>query len=103
MYSKESKCNVFCILEIYIVNIVDYDMNISEAVNAPRFHHQWLPDVIFYEEDVLSKSTHKILSGKGYNLQEKKSIGEANCIQISSNGIIFGAADIRRDASTKAY
>ena len=86
-----------------IVNIIDYNMNISDAVHAPRFHHQWLPDTIFYENGVLSSKTFEILNDKGYLLQEKKSIGEANCIQISSNGIIFGAADSRRHASTRAY
>ena len=86
-----------------IVNIIDFDMSITQAVHAPRFHHQWLPDAIFYEEGVLSKTTLKTLEEKGYLLQKKKSIGEANCIQIPSNGIIFGAADTRRDASTKAY
>ena len=86
-----------------IVNIIDYDMNITDAVHAPRFHHQWLPDVIFYEEGTLSLSDIKILTEKGYSFHKKKSIGEANCIQISSNGIIFGAADNRRYASTRAY
>jgi gamma-glutamyltranspeptidase/glutathione hydrolase len=86
-----------------IVNIIDFDMSITQAVHAPRFHHQWLPDAIFYEEGVLSKTTLETLEEKGYLLQKKKSIGEANCIQIASNGIIFGAADTRRDASTKAY
>ena len=86
-----------------IVNIIDYGMNITEAVHSPRFHHQWLPDLVFYENGALSKATLGTLKDKGYYFQKKKSIGEANCIQISSNGIKFGAADTRRDASAKAY
>ena len=86
-----------------IVNIVDYRMSINDAVNSPRFHHQWLPDVLFYEKESISKETINQLKSKGYDLQIKKSIGEANCIQISSNGIKFGAADVRRSASAKAY
>ena len=86
-----------------IINIIDYDMSISDAVQAPRFHHQWLPDVVFYEEGAISNKTMNILKNKGYIFHRRKSIGEANCIQIPSNGIIFGAADSRREASTRAY
>ena len=86
-----------------IINIIDYDMSISDAVQAPRFHHQWLPDVVFYEEGAISNKTMNTLKNKGYTFHRRKSIGEANCIQIPSNGIIFGAADSRREASTRAY
>ncbi len=86
-----------------IINIIDYNMSISEAVSAPRFHHQWLPDVVFYEDGGLPTKTIKALKDKGYVFHKRKSIGEANCIQIPSNGVIFGAADSRRQASTKAY
>ena len=86
-----------------IINIIDYDMSISDAVQAPRFHHQWLPDVVFYEEGAISNKTMNTLKNKGYIFHRRKSIGEANCIQIPSNGIIFGAADSRREASTRAY
>ena len=86
-----------------IINIIDYDMSISDAVQAPRFHHQWLPDVVFYEEGAISNKTINVLKNKGYTFHRRKSIGEANCIQIPSNGVIFGAADSRREASTRAY
>ena len=86
-----------------IINIIDYDMSISDAVQAPRFHHQWLPDVVFYEEGAISNKTMNVLKNKGYTFHRRKSIGEANCIQIPSNGVIFGAADSRREASTRAY
>jgi len=85
------------------VNVIDFGMNIEDAVHAPRFHHQWLPDVVFYEKNKFSEETLNKLSKKGYGLSEKYSIGEANCIQIGANGIKFGAADSRRGASAMAY
>ena len=84
------------------VNVIDYGMNIQDAVDAPRFHHQWLPDVVFYEKNGFSKETLDKLSEKGYQLVERLSIGEANCIQVG-NGIIFATADRRRGASAMAY
>lgn len=86
-----------------IVNVVDFGMDIDDAVAATRFHHQWLPDAIFFESGTLSQSLKKDLRSKGYTLKEKKSIGEANCIQILERGIKFGVADSRRSASASAY
>ncbi len=86
-----------------IVNVVDFGMDIDEAVKATRFHHQWLPDAIFYESGTLSQSMKKELRERGYTLKEKGSIGEANCIQIMERNIKFGAADSRRAASASAY
>jgi gamma-glutamyltranspeptidase/glutathione hydrolase len=85
------------------VNVIDFKMNIQDAVDASRFHHQWLPDAVFYERNGFSKETLEKLSERGYHLAEKNSIGEANCIQIGSNGIKFAAADSRRGASAMAY
>ena len=85
------------------VNVIDFGMNIQDAVNAPRFHHQWLPDLIFFESDRFSSETLSNLSSKGYELSERRSIGEANCIQIGSSGIKFSAADSRRAACALAY
>ena len=85
------------------INVIDFQMNIEDAVHSPRFHHQWLPDLIFYEKNKFSDETLVELSQRGYQLVEKYSIGEANCIQITPNGIKFGAADSRRGASAMAY
>lgn len=51
-----------------IVNVVDHGMNIQEAVDAPRIHHQWLPDTVFIEPFGLSPDTEKLLAGMGYRL-----------------------------------
>ena len=85
-----------------IMNVIDFSMNIEDAVEAPRFHHQWLPDVIQLEEMRFSYETIKSLKDKGHEIQYRKSIGEANCIQVKS-GLIFGAADSRRNSSAIGY
>ncbi|RWO53480.1 gamma-glutamyltransferase [Mesorhizobium sp.] len=51
-----------------IVNVVDHGMNIQEAIDAPRIHHQWLPDTVYVEPFGLSPDTEKLLAGKGYRL-----------------------------------
>jgi gamma-glutamyltranspeptidase/glutathione hydrolase len=51
-----------------IVNVVDHDMNIQEAIDAPRIHHQWLPDTVYVEPFGLSPDTEKLLAGMGYHL-----------------------------------
>ncbi|MER9134567.1 gamma-glutamyltransferase [Mesorhizobium sp. M0768] len=51
-----------------IVNVVDHGMNIQEAIDAPRIHHQWLPDTVYIEPFGLSPDTEKLLTGMGYHL-----------------------------------
>ena len=85
-----------------IMNIVDYDMNIEDAVESPRFHHQWLPDIIQFEARGFSKETLDGLNNMGHNYDFKNSIGEANCIQIIDD-LKFGTGDSRRGGSAIAY
>ena len=51
-----------------IVNVIDHGMNIQEAIDAPRIHHQWLPDTVYIEPFGLSPDTEKMLAGMGYHL-----------------------------------
>ncbi len=80
-----------------IINIVDYGMAPQEAVDAPRFHHQWLPDVVAYERYGLSPDTAAILRSMGYKLAEQKPWGATELIEIA-NGRLYGANDSRRPA-----
>ena len=52
-----------------MINVIDYDMTLTEAVDAPRIHAQWLPDVIYYEKDSLSADTMAVLAAKGHKLE----------------------------------
>jgi gamma-glutamyltranspeptidase/glutathione hydrolase len=55
-----------------IVNLVDFQMNIQEAVDAPRIHQQWLPDVTNMERYALSPDTRKVLEGMGHRFEDSQ-------------------------------
>mgnify|MGYP001304389066 CR=1 FL=1 len=94
-----------------ILNVVDQKMSIKNAVEQSRFHHQWLPDVVYFEPLNFSKETLDELRSKGHSISNRTSIGEANCIKISTledsskvkNYIFSGAADSRRGASALGF
>ena len=79
-------------------------MDIDQAVESKRFHHQWIPPYIQIEQNSMSDNTISALMDKGHNivLRSKIGIGEANCI-LSERGYFFGAADSRRGAVAKGY
>ena len=86
-----------------ILNVVDHGMDIKEAVCAPRFHSQWLPDVVQYEPKSLIKDIKKALEIKGHKLVERGGyIGEANGIMILEEGY-FGGGDCRGETSAIGY
>ncbi len=77
-----------------VLNVIDFDMNIAEATNAPRVHHQWLPDVLYVEQG-LNGDTIKILEDIGYEVQVGRTIGVAESI-VMKGGYLYGASDPRR-------
>jgi len=80
-------------------NVVDYGMNIQEAVDAPRFHHQWQPDVIQYEPFAFSADTMAKLSTMGYTFKLYDPWGSAEAILVDpANGHFYGGADNRHPA-----
>ncbi len=85
-----------------IMNVIDFDMNIEDAVESYRFHHQWLPDMIQFESGGFSPETIQALENRGHAIKYRGSIGEANCIQVE-DGLIFGSADSRRNSSAVGY
>jgi gamma-glutamyltranspeptidase / glutathione hydrolase len=80
-----------------ILNIVDYGMAPQEAVEAPRVHHQWLPDEVAYESSCLTSDTIAALGGMGYKLVEQRPWGAVELIAVA-NGRFYGASDSRRPA-----
>jgi len=81
------------------MNVVDYGMNIREAVDAPRFHHQWQPDVIQYEPYAFSADTMAKLTAMGYRFKAYAPWGAADAILIDpATGQLSGAADDRYPA-----
>lgn len=82
-----------------ILNVHEFKMTMQEAVNAPRFHHQWLPDEIRMEPNRFEKELIKQLESKGYDINEERSpvIGIVDGILIQKDGSLEGGADPRGD------
>ena len=82
-----------------ILNVIDFGMNIQEAVDAPRFHHQWLPDSIDIEPGVFSDATQEKLTKMGYHFSLNEPWGAVEAIVIDpETGNFYGANDKRRPA-----
>jgi gamma-glutamyltranspeptidase/glutathione hydrolase len=88
-----------------ITNIVDFDMNIQQAIDAPRIHHQWLPDEIVYEPLGMSADTFRALESRGHRLVDKpRYMGDAQGIMIEEKtGVRLGASDPRNFGETVGY
>lgn len=94
-----------------ILNVVDYGMNVQEAVDAPRFHQQWLPDVTNVETFALSPDTRKILTDMGHNLGVPQPANHLAAIIVGAptlggkpvgNNRFYGANDPRRNTGLAA-
>lgn len=105
-----------------VLNVIDHGMAPQEAVDAPRIHHQWLPDEVYFEQRGLSADTQKLLQERGYKLVEQTPLGAAELIMVglpgaagvssesSGNdsavsgkvreGFIYGANDVRRPSGS---
>jgi gamma-glutamyltranspeptidase / glutathione hydrolase len=114
---------IITIVASTILNVIDHGMNIQEAVNAPRIHHQWLPDQITVEPYALSPDTARILGTMGHKIVEQTPWGAAEAIMIAPKdatgvkvtsgndaqalgkpvpGTFYGAHDDRRPAGSAA-
>ncbi|WP_273567588.1 gamma-glutamyltransferase [Maribacter halichondriae] len=77
-----------------VFNVLEFDMRIDKAIEALKIHHQWLPDQIIYEKNLLSPDTRKILEGMGHTLRERTNMGALMGITYDSEKKVFtGASD----------
>ncbi|HEV8409353.1 MAG TPA: gamma-glutamyltransferase [Gemmatimonadaceae bacterium] len=91
------------VLEV-VLNVIDFGMPIQAAVTAPRFHHQWLPDVISVEKDGLPPATVKALQAMGHAVKLNGTQGTAHCILVDGRGMRIGGVDPRdKDAGAVGY
>ncbi|MDH2069109.1 gamma-glutamyltransferase [Pantoea sp. GD03673] len=77
-----------------VVNSIDFGMNVAEATNAPRFHHQWLPDQLRVEKG-FSPDTLRLLEAKGQHVKVLPAMGSTQSIMIGPDGMLYGASDPR--------
>jgi gamma-glutamyltranspeptidase/glutathione hydrolase len=82
-----------------IINMTRFGMTPDAAVAAPRFHHQWLPDSLYLEENRFDAATIKSLKAYGHAVRERTPYGDLELIQIVPTGLMTGAGDPRRGGS----
>ena len=78
-----------------IMNVIDHGMNVAEATQAVRVHHQWLPEELWVEEG-LSPDTLRLLRAKGHSVVVKRAMGSTQSIMLAPDGLLFGASDPRQ-------
>jgi gamma-glutamyltranspeptidase/glutathione hydrolase len=79
-----------------IVNVIDHKMDMQSAVDAPKFHHQWLPDILYYEKGAFTQKQLYMLKALGYKTREREPIGRVDAIMLK-DGKLYGGADSRGD------
>lgn len=86
-----------------ILNVLEFGKTMQQAVAAPRFHHQWLPDEVFAEKGAIDDATRIKLEYKGYKITERSPMGRVDAILIKSDGTLETGADPRGNDKGLGY
>ncbi|MEP6847982.1 MAG: gamma-glutamyltransferase [Acidobacteriota bacterium] len=87
-----------------VMNVIDHGMDIQAAIDAPRVHHQWMPDELLVEPYGMSPDTLNILLGEGHKFAAKPGyVASATGIMIDADGVRLGAIDSRSDGEAVGY
>jgi gamma-glutamyltranspeptidase/glutathione hydrolase len=85
-----------------IVDVIDFGLSTEEAVNGPKFHHQWLPDEVMVEK-TFPQAVRSALQNMGYTVTERGAIGRTEVIKVTADGRLEAVADSRGDDSAEGY
>ncbi|UXX78029.1 gamma-glutamyltransferase [Reichenbachiella carrageenanivorans] len=85
-----------------ILNTIDHQMTMQQAVNAPKFHSQWLPDKVYFEQGKFDQPLLDSIASLGHQIEFRKALGKLECIMVHKDGSIEGAPDITRNESVAA-
>jgi len=86
-----------------ILSFSRFKLSSEETVTEPRFHHQWLPDILYMEEDSYNASTEEELERRGHTVKQRGAYGDVQLIHISASGMMCGASDPRGGGSVAGY
>ncbi len=86
-----------------VTNVIDFGMNIGQAVDAGRFYHQWIPDYIYFEKGSIDTLSLRKLEKMSYVLHERPSIGSVNAILVLPGGKLSGGGDKRGNNVASGY
>lgn len=86
-----------------IINVIEHSMNMQQAVSSQRFHHQWKPDIIYYEDSTFTEETMNTLRQLGHTLRQRSPIGRVDAILVRPDNCLEAGADPRGDDTAEGY